>query len=51
MEGPDICLPGDQLAVEKYELWDCALPLPHVQGSVRKHGDFWAQPLRALFIC
>ena len=49
MEGPDICLPGDQLVVEKYELWDCALPLP--QGSVRKHGDFWAQPLRALFIC
>ena len=48
VESPDVCLPGDQLAVE---LWDCALPVPHVQGSVRKHADFSAQPLRALCIC
>ena len=28
VEGPDVCLPGDQLAVEQDELWDCALPVP-----------------------
>ena len=44
-EESEVCHPVDELLGEQDEMLDCTLPVPNVQGNVRKHSDFWLKQL------